>query len=426
MTTSAHPIEYHSMSRPALDSLEQELATRYSKIGEAHLALDLTRGKPSSEQLNLSDKLDGILNGHYILQDGTDVRNYGGLLGIPEARRLGAAILEIDPEEILVGGNASLTLMHQYLAFMLPVWRQDNSQRIKFICPAPGYDRHFTLCEHFDIEMITVSFDGTDPDMDHIETLVRQDPNIKGIWCVPRYSNPTGYTYSDMAVTRLAKLANIAGSNFRIMWDNAYAVHHLTKTPDKLSNIMVLAHLAGTTDNLVQFASTSKITYAGAGISFLGTSRAMLTAFEKYLAETMIGFDKVNQLRHVLFLKDIEEIDRHMAKHAEILKPKFDLTAEILKKHLGHKGIGEWSLPRGGYFFSFDSIPGLAGEIIALAADVGVRLTPAGATFPYGIDPEDKNIRLAPTYPTLDSLQQALEVFVVCVQLASVRHYLRA
>lgn len=417
--------DYRSKPDEALESLEKELSSQYRKISEARLALDLTRGKPSSEQLNLSDGLDGILQGQYILQDGTDVRNYGGLLGLPEARALGAKILETDPTEVMVGGNASLALMHQYLSFMQPAWQQEFPNGVKFICIVPGYDRHFTLCEHFNIEMISVGFKDTDPDLDHIQALVRQDPSIKGIWCVPKYSNPTGDTYSDNAVKRFSKLAKIAGRNFRIMWDNAYAVHHLTEEPDQLTNIMALARQSNTSDSIVIFGSTSKVTYAGAGISFLATSRTMLTEFEKYLSKTTIGFDKVNQLRHLLFLKNMTEINRHMRRHAELLKPKFALTAEILSRHLAGKEIGEWSRPNGGYFVSFDAIPGLAREIITLAANVGVRLTPAGATFPYGIDPENKNIRLAPTYPALDSLRQALEVFVVCVQLASVRHYLK-
>ena len=426
MTTTNQPISYASMSRDEHESLEQSLVRQYDEIAEAKLALDLTRGKPSSEQLNLSNELDGILKGQYILQDGTDVRNYGGLLGIPEARALGASILETDPEEILVGGNASLTLMHQYLTFMQPVWKQEYPEGVKFICPVPGYDRHFTLCEHFDIKMIPVTFSGTDPDLDQIEQLVRQDPSIKGIWCVPKYSNPTGVTYSEQAVKRLSMLPKIAGNNFRIMWDNAYAVHHLSDEPDKLANLMALARQCDTADNLVMFGSTSKITFAGAGISFLGTSRKVLTEFEHYLSATTIGFDKVNQLRHVIFLKDTAGVRRHMARHAEFLKPRFALTDAILNKHLAGKEIGEWSSPNGGYFVSFDAIPGQAKEIITLAANVGVRLTPAGATFPYGLDPEDKNIRIAPTFPALDSLRQALEVFVVCVQLASVRHYLNS
>ena len=426
MTTSNQPHSYGAMSRTELEALEIQLVQKYDEIAAAKLALDLTRGKPSSEQLNLSNELDGILEGQYILQDGTDVRNYGGLLGIPEARALGASILETNADEILVGGNASLTLMHQYLAFMQPIWKQECPEGVKFICPVPGYDRHFTLCEHFNIEMIPVSFNGQDPDLDQIERLVQEDPSIKGIWCVPKYSNPTGTTYSETAVKRFSMLPKISGDNFRIMWDNAYAVHHLSDAPDQLANLMALARHHDTNDSMVLFGSTSKVTFAGAGISFLGTSREKLGEFEQHLSETMIGFDKVNQLRHVLFLKDMSGIARHMARHAALLKPRFALTEKILSKYLDGKRIGEWSRPNGGYFVSFDAIPGQAKEIITLAANVGVRLTPAGATFPYGIDPEDRNIRLAPTFPALDSLQQALEVFVVCVQLASVRHYLKS
>lgn len=423
---------YADLSSADLQSLHERLSGSYDRFRAAGLKLDLTRGKPSKEQLDLSNALNGVLEGFYLLQDGTDVRNYGGILGIPEARALGADILGLVPDEVLVAGNSSLTLMYQYIDLMqnytVSSWRaeaQAANGRVKFLCPVPGYDRHFTICEHFNIEMITVPMHEGGPDMAQAEALVGSDPLIKGIWCVPRYSNPTGHTYSDETVSRLAKLPKIAGDNFRVMWDNAYVVHHLADEPDELANLMVAAREAGTANNIVMLASTSKITFAGAGIAFLGASAENLAIFEQFLSTSVIGFDKVNQLRHVRFLQDSETLAAHMAKHKAILKPKFDLVLATLEDALGGTGIAEWTKPNGGYFISLDTLPGLAGEVVRLANAAGVKLTPAGATFPYGVDPQDRNIRIAPTFPSIDQLKQALEVFVVCIQLASVNKLLR-
>ena len=395
---------------------QSELLDIFDTYIDAGLKLDLTRGKPAAEQLDLSNELDGILEGFYLLQGGTDVRNYGGILGIPEARLLGAEFMSAKPEQVMVGGNSSLNLMYQYVEHMMAHW---GGEPVKFLCPVPGYDRHFTICEHFDIEMITVPLNDDGPDMQQVKELISKDAAIKGIWCVPKYSNPTGNTYSKEVVEQFAEIPKVAGDNFRVFWDNAYAVHDLVEQGDELPGLMTAAEKAGTTDNIVMLGSTSKVTFAGAGISFLATSTSQLAAFEKFLSDQMIGFDKVNQLRHVRFLKDIDGIKAHMAKHRDIIKPKFDLVLKKLEEHLAGKNMASWNSPRGGYFISLDTRPGLATTIISMAADAGVKLTPAGATFPYGKDPENKNIRLAPTFPGLAELESAMDVFVTCVELAS-------
>ena len=399
-----------------LRARQSELQDLFDTYVDAGLRLDLTRGKPAAEQLDLSNDLDGILEGFYLLQGGTDVRNYGGILGIPEARQLGAEFIGATSEQVMVGGNSSLNLMYQYVEHMMPHWR---GEPVKFLCPVPGYDRHFTICEHFDIEMITVPLNDDGPDMQQVQELVSQDATIKGIWCVPKYSNPTGNTYSKEIVEQFAEIPKVAGDNFRIFWDNAYAVHDLVEQGDELPSLITAAEKAGTTDSVVMLGSTSKVTFAGAGISFLATSTSQLAAFEKFLSNQMIGFDKVNQLRHVRFLKDSDGIKAHMAKHRDIIKPKFELVLNMLEKHLAGKNMASWNSPRGGYFISLDTRPGLATTIISMAADAGVKLTPAGATFPYGKDPENKNIRLAPTFPELAELESAMDVFVTCVELAS-------
>ncbi len=395
---------------------QSELLDIFDTYIDAGLKLDLTRGKPAAEQLDLSNDLDGILEGFYLLQGGTDVRNYGGILGIPEARQLGAEFIGAKSEQVMVGGNSSLNLMYQYVEHMMAHW---GGEPVKFLCPVPGYDRHFTICEHFDIEMITVPLNDDGPDMQQVKELVSKDAAIKGIWCVPKYSNPTGNTYSKEVVEQFAEIPKVAGDNFRVFWDNAYAVHDLVEQGDELPSLMTAAEKTGTTDNIVMLGSTSKVTFAGAGISFLATSTSQLAAFEKFLSDQMIGFDKVNQLRHVRFLKDIDGIKAHMAKHRDIIKPKFDLVMKKLEEHLAGKNMASWNSPRGGYFISLDTRPGLATTIISMAADAGVKLTPAGATFPYGKDPENTNIRLAPTFPGLAELESAMDVFVTCVELAS-------
>ncbi len=417
-------------SAEQLRAWESELAQQYQTFQQSGLKLDLTRGKPCAEQLALSESLDGILGGDFTDAKGTDLRNYGGLEGIPEARALFAPVLGVHPEEIVIGGNSSLTLMYFCALFALnngvdgadSAWRREG--QIKFLAPVPGYDRHFGVCEHLGIELIPVAMNDDGPDMDQVEALLKADPQIKGIWCVPRFSNPTGTVYSDAVVRRMAGLAKIAGANFRIFWDNAYAVHTLDDSAPALANLMDYCREAGTEDSAYLFGSTSKITFAGAGVGFVGMSERNLKVFTGHLGMCQIGPDKLNQLRHVRFLKDAGGLDALMAKHAALLKPRFDAVLSALDEHLADAGMGSWNAPQGGYFVSFDTLPGLAKEVVALAADAGVKLTPAGATFPYGNDPEDKNIRLAPSFPSVAEIEGAMQVFVTCVKLASVRQQL--
>ena len=418
-------------SREQLQQWEQDLAQQYAAAQAAKLNLDVTRGKPSSDQLDLSDALDGILGKNYKAPDGTDTRNYGGLDGLPDLKALYAQVLGVKPEETLIGGNSSLTLMHQVMTFAHyfglrgadQAWAKEGV--VKFLCPAPGYDRHFGICEHLGIEMITVGLNADGPDMDEVERLVAADKSIKGIWCVPRFSNPTGDVYSAAVVERMAKLGKSAAPNFIIMWDNAYAVHTLEDGAPALANLMDACRANGTENSLFTFGSTSKISHAGAGVAFLGASVENLNAFRKHLGYASIGPDKVNQLRHLRLFPDMAALSAHMRKHAELLKPRFDIVLKHLDGLAG-TGMGRWTSPQGGYFVSFDTLPGLARQVVKLAADAGVKLTPAGATFPYGRDPEDSNIRLAPSFPSLDELDRAMGVFVLCVKLASVRQKLAA
>jgi DNA-binding transcriptional MocR family regulator len=410
-----------------LETLQQQ----YNALKDLGLALDLTRGKPCTEQVALSDALDGILAGNYLAANGTDVRNYGGLEGLPEARALFARLLETPPGETLIGGNSSLTLMYNTIDFALteglsgPASAWGNSDTVKFLCPAPGYDRHFAICEHLGIEMITIPMLDSGPDMDVIEALVKEDHAIKGLWCVPRFSNPTGCVYSDETVQRIARLGLTAADNFIVMWDNAYAIHTLYDDAPRLAAIRDFCQQYGTLDNVFQFGSTSKITFAGAGVSFMAGSDRNMSALKQHLAFQTIGPDKVNQLRHVRFLANEETLARHMAAHAAIVRPRFECVLGTLAKELAGSGTGEWSAPRGGYFISFNTLPGLARKVVKLADAIGVKLTPAGATFPYGEDPRDSNIRLSPTFPSLEDVRAAIGAFVICVKLASVQELLQ-
>ncbi|CAA0112172.1 Putative aminotransferase/MSMEI_6121 [Halioglobus japonicus] len=410
-----------------LDSLQKQ----YNALRDRHLSLDLTRGKPCTEQASLSDALDGILKGNFLSANGTDVRNYGGLEGLPEARALFAQVLDVTPEETLVGGNSSLTMMYNVIEFALtegldgPASAWGNSESVKFLCPAPGYDRHFAVCEHLGIEMIPVPMLDSGPDMARIEALIAEDDSIKGMWCVPRFSNPTGCVYSDETVERIARLGLQAGANFLVMWDNAYAVHTLSEDASKLASIRDYCQQHGTMDNVFQFGSTSKVTFAGAGVAFLASSDRNVAALKQHLSFQTIGPDKVNQLRHVRFLSDMDTLAKHMANHAAIIRPRFECVLDTLSRELAGTGMGEWTSPQGGYFIAFNTLPGLARNVVQLADAIGVKLTPAGATFPYGKDPEDSNIRLSPTYPSLDDLNAAIEAFVVCVKLASIEDRLQ-
>ncbi|MFO7552880.1 MAG: aminotransferase class I/II-fold pyridoxal phosphate-dependent enzyme [Haliea sp.] len=413
--------------------LREQLANlhdHYDQLAAKGLSLDLTRGKPGAAQLALSDALDGILDGNYRADDGTDTRNYGGLDGLPEARALFGAVLGTVPEETLVGGSSSLTLMYQVMEFALreglrgaeSAW--SNAEQVKFLCPVPGYDRHFSICEYLGIEMVPVRLLETGPDMDQVESLVAADPDIKGIWCVPRFSNPTGCVYSSNTVERMARLPKLASGQFIVMWDNAYAVHKLYEDAAPLTSISDHARQFETMDGIFQFGSTSKVTFAGAGVAFVGSSERNLSTLKAHLAFQTIGPDKVNQLRHVRFLRDSDTLAAHMEQHAALLRPRFEAVLDTLEQELGGTGMGTWTRPRGGYFISFDTLPGLASEIVELAARVGVKLTPAGATFPYGRDPEDRNIRLSPSFPALEDVQTCAEVFALCVKIASIKQRL--
>ncbi len=409
---------------------EAQLQRDYDVIVAKKLSLDVTRGKPSADQLDLSDALDGILKGNYRAADGTDTRNYGGLDGLPEAKRLGSDLMGVPAENILVGGNSSLTLMHQAMltaySFGLngadSAW--ENTVEPKVICQVPGYDRHFTVCEQLGISMVTVPMTADGPDMDAVEALVKSDSSIRGLWCVPRFSNPTGVVYSDDTVERIAKLGQIAHRDFRVFWDNAYAVHHLNDKAPALASIFEATHRHGTEDSVLQFASTSKITHAGAGVAFMAASAANLKGLKQFLSACTIGPDKVNQLRHAHFLPDRDSLLAHMQKHAALLQPRFDAVLTALQDAFANTDLGSWETPQGGYFVSFDTRPGCARETVRLAAEAGVKLTPAGATFPYGDDPQDRNIRIAPSVPSIEEVVGAMEVFVVCVKLASVRRAL--
>jgi len=407
---------------------ESELADNHQNFIKAGLKLDLTRGKPAIEQLALADGLDGILQGNYLASDGTDTRNYGGLTGLPEARNLGAEWLGLPQEEVIVSGNSSLSLMYQVLhvgahyGFGATPWLQQSTPP-EFLAIVPGYDRHFAICEKLGIKMVNIPMKADGPDMEMVETQVRR-PQVKGLWCVPKYSNPTGNIYSAEVVDRIARLGNQAASDFRIMWDNAYSVHdHHEDTPE-LTNLMELCRLHGTQDSVFLFGSTSKVTLAGAGISFLGGSKANIVHFLEQMAYWTIGPDKINQLRHARLLPDLAATKKHMQKHAEITRPKFELVLQKLEESFRDQEMGSWISPEGGYFVSFDSLPGHAKEIVRLAGEAGVKMTPAGSTFPYGTDSEDKNIRLAPTFPPIEDLSKAMEIFVNCVQLATIRKHL--
>ncbi|MCX2783162.1 aminotransferase class I/II-fold pyridoxal phosphate-dependent enzyme [Microbulbifer thermotolerans] len=421
-------MDIDAATREQLQNWEKELNAQYQRICEHELSLDITRGKPSADQLHLSDGLDGILNGEYRAADGTDTRNYGGLEGLMCARELGADILQVPVEEVIAGGNSSLTLM--YCAVLTGYlfgyagnkpWKELEAP--KFLCPVPGYDRHFAICEQLGIGMVNVPMIDSGPDMDAVEALIEKDRDIIGIWCVPKFSNPTGVTYSAETVERLAQLGRIANPGFRIFWDNAYAIHDLDNQVN-LASIRTATVENDTADSVIQFASTSKVTHAGAGLAFVSASSDNLASLKKQMQAMTIGPDKINQLRHARFFAEFTLLKEHMHKHAQILKPKFQCVLSHLEKAFKDSDLGEWENPLGGYFVSFNTRPGCASAVVELAAQAGVKLTPAGATFPYGVDPEDRNIRIAPSFPPLDELDTAMSVFVLCVKLASVRKQL--
>lgn len=423
-------IYYESLSRDDLKNEIEALENRYNAFKEQKLKLDMTRGKPCSDQLDICmDMLDIPSKELRKAADGTDCLNYGVLDGLPEAKALFAEMLEVNSNEIIIGGNSSLNLMYDTIARAMSLgvmgctpW--SKQEKVKFLCPSPGYDRHFAICELFGIEMIVIDMKQDGPDMDAVEKLVSEDEAIKGIWCVPKYSNPDGITYSDEVVNRFAALKPKA-NDFRIFWDNAYCVHHLSDKPDVLKNILTACKEAGNEDMVYIFASTSKISFPGAGVAVMASSTNNINSIKKSLTIQTIGHDKVNQLRHVKYFKDFDGINLHMKKHAVILKPKFDMVLEILEKELGGKEIASWNKPNGGYFISLNTMDNCAQEVAKLAQEAGVALTKAGATYPYGKDPLDRNIRIAPTMPPVEELKKAIEIFAICIQLVSSKKLLK-
>ncbi len=419
------------MDRSALERFRDDVLGQYNDFKAKGLKLDMSRGKPCKAQLDLSMPMLDTLNSTSDLTDadGVDVRNYGFLTGISEAKKLFADVLGIRPSMVIVGGNSSLNLMYDAVAraYTFGVyggkkpWCQN--EKIKFLCPVPGYDRHFGVTQTFGIEMINVPMTKDGPDMDMVEKLVSSDPLIKGIWCVPMYSNPDGFTYSDETVRRFAALKP-AADDFRIFWDNAYCIHHLKKDHDSLLNIFEEAAKYGNEDMIYEFASTSKITFPGAGVAVICASENNIKFTEKLLAMQNISYDKMNQLRHVRYFGDADGLRAYMDKHMAILAPKFDLVNNVLTKEMGDLGILTWNVPNGGYFVSVYTPEGCAKEVVRLCKEAGVVLTGAGATYPYGNDPTDSNIRLSPSFPTLDDLAKALELFCISVKLAAANKYL--
>ena len=422
---------YQEMTKEELQEQLAQLQAEYHRFQAMDLNLDMSRGKPCREQLDLSMGLMDALNSEADLscEDGTDCRNYGVLDGIHEAKVLLGDMMENHPDNIIIYGNSSLNVMYDTVARAMTHGIMGSTpwaklDKVKFLCPSPGYDRHFAITEYFGIENIPVPMTKTGPDMDLVEKLVSEDETIKGIWCVPKYSNPQGYSYSDETVRRFARLRP-AAKDFRIFWDNAYGVHHLyDHDQDHLIEILAECKRAGNPDLVYKFASTSKTTFPGSGIAALATSENNLVDIKKQLKNQTIGHDKVNQLRHVRFFGDIHGLMEHMRKQADIIRPKFEAVEEIFDANLSGLGIGEWTKPNGGYFISFESLPGCAKEIVARAKKAGVKLTGAGAAWPYGKDPKDSNIRIAPTYPPLADLKTAAELFTVCVRLVSVQKLL--
>ena len=422
---------YQEMSKEELLKEKEHLEAEYKKFQQRGLKLDMSRGKPSQEQLDLSMGMMDVLSSYSDLacEDGTDCRNYGVLDGIQEAKVLIGDMIECNPENIIIYGNSSLNIMYDTISRSMTHGVMGNTpwcklDKVKFLCPVPGYDRHFAITEYFGIEMINVPMLPTGPDMDMVEELVSKDETIKGIWCVPKYSNPQGYTYSAETVERFAHLKP-AAPDFRIYWDNAYSIHHLyDDNQDFLVEILEACAKAGNPDLVYKFTSTSKVSFPGSGIAAVAASKANLEDFRSYMQIQTIGHDKLNQLRHVKFFKNIDGLHEHMRKHAAILRPKFEMVLNTLDRELGGLGIGEWTKPHGGYFISFDSMEGCAKAIVAKAKEAGVVLTGAGATYPYGKDPKDSNIRIAPSFPTPEDLGKAAEVFVLCVKLTSVEKLL--
>ena len=423
---------YQEMTREELLQEKKSLEAAYKKYASGALKLDMSRGKPSAEQLDLSMGMMDVLGSESDLncEDGTDCRNYGVLDGIQEAKVLLGDMIECHPDNIIIYGNSSLNIMFDTVSRSMTHGVMGSTpwcklDKVKFLCPVPGYDRHFAITEYFGIEMINVPMLPTGPDMDMVEELVSQDEAIKAIWCVPKYSNPQGITYSDETVRRFARLKP-AAKDFRIYWDNAYGVHHLYDIDqDNLVEIMAECKRAGNPDMVYKFCSTSKISFPGSGVAAIAASANNLVEIREQMRIATIGHDKVNQLRHVRFFKDIYGMTEHMRKHAEILRPKFEMIVDTFERELGGRGAGSWISPKGGYFIAFEALEGCAKAIVAKAKAAGVTMTPAGAPFPYGRDPKDSIIRIAPTYPSLENLKIATDIFVICVKLATIEKMLK-
>lgn len=423
---------YKDLSKEELLTLQKQLNKEYEEAKAKELKLDMSRGKPAASQLDMEMDFMNVLNADSIFKTeaGVDCRNYGIMDGIPEARKLIGDVLGVSADNIIVFGNASLNIMYDTVARSeifgvmgeTPWCKLD---KVKFLCPVPGYDRHFAITEQFGIEMINVPMTEDGPDMDMVEELVNTDPAVKGIWCVPKYSNPQGYTYSDETVKRFAALKP-AAKDFRIYWDNAYVIHDLyEEKKDTLLDIISECEKAGNPDMVYEFCSTSKVTFPGSGIAALAASKANLDFIKKFMTIQTIGYDKVNQLRHVRYFKDAEGMKAHMMKHAAIMRPKFEAVFHVLESELNGLGIGSWTEPKGGYFISFDALEGCAKKIVEKCKEAGVVLTGAGATYPYKKDPKDSNIRLAPSFPTPEELAMATDLFVLCVKIVSVEKLLK-
>lgn len=423
--------KYSDMSKEELLTLKAQLDKEYADIKAKGLALDMSRGKPSADQLDLSMGLMNVLSSDSDLkcETGVDCRNYGVIDGIPEAKRLLGEMSEVDPDHIIIYGNSSLNVMFDSIARSMTQGVMGNTpwcklDKVKFLCPVPGYDRHFKITEFFGIEMINVPMTPQGPDMDMVEKLVSEDASIKGIWCVPKYSNPQGYTYSAETVERFAHLKP-AAPDFRIYWDNAYSIHHLyDDNQDFLVEILEACAKAGNPDLVYKFTSTSKVSFPGSGIAAIASSETNIADIKKRLTIQTIGHDKINQLRHVKFFKNVDGIKAHMEKQADLIRPKFELVEKIFSDELASRGIGTWMNPLGGYFISFEAPEGCAKEIVSKCKEAGVVLTGAGSPFPYKKDPKDSVIRIAPTYPSLAELEQAANVFVVVVRMVAAEKFL--